>query len=493
MKRIGIWLRVSTEDQVKGESPEHHEERARAYARAKDWSVVEVYRLDAVSGKSVREHSEARRMLADVRRGHITGLVFSKLARLARNTRELLEFSDEFQKCGADLISLQESIDTSTAAGRLFYTIIGAVAQWEREETSERVAASVPVRARLGKPVGGAAVYGYRWLDGKLVPHPEEAPVRRLIYELFREHKRKRTVASLLNARGYRTREGGQWGPTSVGRLIQDPTAKGLRVANRCKSLGDGCSWMLKPESEWVKVPVEPIVPEELWNECNGIAAETGGKYKQHRGRKPVYLFAGVLHCGTCADGRRKLYRQTGWDKYRCYRCGTKIAEDDLEAIFLEQLSGFLLSEQRVDAMLAETVEEGLRRQALAEGLGKDRRELARKADALVELYQEGAIDVEEFKRRHAPSLARLREIEAELSRIEREALTLEADANAKRRALADGVRLRDEWPRMTFEQKRRILESLVERITISGEQVEFDLNYIPGTMAVNSDRTDRD
>ena len=143
--------------------------------------------------------------------------------------------------------------------------------------------------------------------------------------------------------------------------------------------------------------------------------------------------------------------------------------------------------------MLAETVEEGLRRQALAEGLGKDRRELARKADALVELYQEGAIDVEEFKRRHAPSLARLREIEAELSRIEREALTLEADANAKRRALADGVRLRDEWPRMTFEQKRRILESLVERITISGEQVEFDLNYIPGTMAVNSDRTDRD
>ena len=107
-KRIGIWLRVSTEEQVEGESPRHHEERARAFAKAKNWRVVEVYRLDAVSGRSVRDHPEAHRMLEDVARGHIEALVFSKLARLARNTRELLEFSDEFQEHGADLISLQE-------------------------------------------------------------------------------------------------------------------------------------------------------------------------------------------------------------------------------------------------------------------------------------------------------------------------------------------------------------------------------------------------
>ena len=48
-KTVGIWIRVSTEDQVKGESPEHHEQRGRGYAQAKGWRVVEVYRLDAVS------------------------------------------------------------------------------------------------------------------------------------------------------------------------------------------------------------------------------------------------------------------------------------------------------------------------------------------------------------------------------------------------------------------------------------------------------------
>src|SRR3954453_15270201 len=94
LKSVGIWVRVSTEDQVRGESPEHHEKRARAYAEAKGWKVVELYRLEAVSGKAVMAHPEAQRMLADVRSGRIAALVFSKLARLARNTRELLEFAE---------------------------------------------------------------------------------------------------------------------------------------------------------------------------------------------------------------------------------------------------------------------------------------------------------------------------------------------------------------------------------------------------------------
>lgn len=88
-KRVGIWLRVPTEDQVKGASLEVRERRARSYAEAKGWEVMEVYRLEAVSGKSVSGHEEAKRMLVDVRRGHITGLIFSKLARLSRNNREL--------------------------------------------------------------------------------------------------------------------------------------------------------------------------------------------------------------------------------------------------------------------------------------------------------------------------------------------------------------------------------------------------------------------
>ena len=345
-KIVGIWIRVSTEDQARGESPAHHLERARAYAAAKGWTVKEIYDLAGVSGKTVKEHAEAKRMLADIKRGHITGLIFSKLARLARNTKELLEFADRFSEAQADLISLQETIDTSTPAGRLFFTMIAAMAQWEREEIADRVKASVAVRAKLGKSINGRAPCGYEWKDRKLVPHPEEAPVRRKAFELFLQHRRKGTVAKHLNAAGYRTRDGVPWRDMQVTRVLVDTSAKGIYYLNRGRKHGNWKS-VAKPESEWGQVECEPIVPVSLWNQVNQIIEEQLKSWKRP-GKLPTQVFGNLAHC-RCGH---KMYVRNNSPKYVCRNCQNKIPIVDLEGIFHEELQAFFATPERIVAHL---------------------------------------------------------------------------------------------------------------------------------------------
>lgn len=474
MKPVGIWVRVSTEDQVRGESPEHHERRARLYAEAKGWDVRELYRLEAVSGKAVMAHPEAKRMLADVRSGRISGLIFSKLARLARNTKELLEFSDIFREHGADLISLQESIDTSTPAGRLFYTMIAAMAQWEREEIADRVAASVPIRAKLGKPIGGQAPFGYRWDDGKLVPDPKEAPVRNLMYELFLEHKRKKTVARLLNDRGYRTRNGSKFTDTTVERLIRDTTAKGLRRANYTKSTGVKKGWKLKPESEWVESAIPAIVSEDRWNACNALL-EDRKRNGVRPARKAVHLFAGLAYC-ACGE---KMYVPSNTPKYVCYKCRNKIPVLDLEGVFHEQLKTFFFSPDEVMAHFEQADAALKEKQGLISLLQTERAKLVASSERIFELYLAGEIAKEGFGARQAPLENRIKEIDQELPRLKAEVDILKIGHLSQEEIVSEARDLYSRWSSLPPEERRRIVESITEKVVVADGEVDIHLLYL--------------
>jgi site-specific DNA recombinase len=479
-KAVGIWIRVSTEDQVKGESPEHHEKRAQGYADAKGWYVAQVYRLDAVSGKAVIAHPEAQQMIADIRSGRITGLVFSKLARLARNTKELLEFADIFRAANADLVSLQEAIDTSTAAGRLFFTMIAAMAEWEREEIADRVRASVPIRAQLGKPTGGQPPFGYHWHEKKLQPHPDEAPIRLLVHELFLEHRRKKTTARILNERGYRTRNGSQFTDTTIDRLLRDTTAKGVHRANYTRAPELGKAWELKPESDWVLREVEPIVSEELWDRCVAILDAQKQGHVRRPTRKTVHLFAGYAHC-ECGGAMHVPSRQA---KYVCTDCHHKIPISDLEAVYEGQLSGYLLAPTEIAAHFAAAKEAMREKAVLIERAAAELKKVEAEEDELFRLYHQGAVPIDDFGRRHRPLSERRAQLADELPRLEASLDVLRTASVAQEVGLEDARDLSTRWPSMEVEARRQVVETITSRIIVGKEDIEIVLQLPFGTDA---------
>ena len=475
---VGIWIRVSTDDQAKGDSPEHHLERAKLYAKAKDFEVREVYDLAGVSGKSVKEHPEAKRMLADVKRGHIKGLVFSKLARFARNTKELLEFADHFQQHNAALVSLDESIDTSTPAGRLFYTVIAAMAQWEREEIGARVRSSIGIRAKLGKPISGACPYGFMWKDKKLVQNPIEAAIRREAFELFLKLRRKGAVARELNKRGYRTRQGAQWLDSYVTRVLEDASAKGVYVQNRTKRVGNWKSEP-KPESEWGTIEVEPIVSESMWNEVNRIVEEQR-KAMTKPARRPKHIFAGKLRC-KCGLA---MYVLSATPKYFCEKCRTRIPIVDMEAIFLEQLKHFFADPERIAGHIRKANDTVSEKEQLLAVHQAEAAKAKEKMNRTHQLYLDQAIDSAGFKELYTPQQERLRQLQEHALRVQSELDLCRINTLSSEAVVSEALDLQKRWPDLDLEEKRRVVESIVESIVVDNDtqEIEITLSCIPSS-----------
>ena len=473
-KEVGVWIRVSSDDQAKGESPQHHLERARATAAARGWKIKEVYDLAGVSGKSVKEHPECKRMMADIKRGHITGLIFSKLARLARNTKELLDFSDYFQEQKADLISISETIDTSTPAGRLFFTIIAAMATWEREEIGARQKESIIVRAKLGKTINGSAPYGYQWKDRKLVFNEDEAPIRRKAYEMFLQYRRKGTVAKLLNAGGYRTRNKTLFSDTQITRILTCPSAKGLYYFNRIRKTG---SWAgtEKPEEEWGKVECQPIVSEALWSQVNKIIEESIKQWKKP-GKVPVNPFGNRIWC----DCGGKMYERKNTGKFHCRACNRKVLVEDFEQLMREELHQFYGSPQQVAVRLSDAKTNLEQSEAALAALQRQIQKVRDEMNQTHKLYLEGQITPQGFGQFYKPAEERLNQMLGGLPKLEADVNRLKVSRISVEEVVHEARALYKEWPKMDAERKRPIVEMVFEKISVGEGKIAITYSGLP-------------
>jgi len=490
--KIGIWIRVSTKEQKDGDSPETHRQIALDYCKRRDWPVEEIYDLSGVSGKSVLGHPEAKRMMADVQMGKIKGLVFTKIARLARNTRELLEISDYFQRHEAVLVSISEEIDPTTSTGRLFYSMMASMAQWEREEIASRVAASVPIRARMGKSTGGVGPFGYHWVDKKLVPHDDEALVVRRAFEIFCETKKFLTSCAKLNLEGFRARKS-EWRTTTLKRMLTEQAYIGKRRANYSKSLGDGKSWKIKPKDEWVFTDVEPIISKDVWDATQLIIAGRNVKYPSRVPKEGKYIYSGLIICGLCHG---KMYVQPyggmASPRYVCKKCKNKIDENIITTYFKDGLEKMTTVPEfgKTNNREDDISDKGKRLQLMKKELSA----LRGKIDQILDMKFERTIDETGFQDRYVPLSKRRDQIGDEIPRLEEAIATAKSISENRVYLINAAKKLSDQWEILDEDEKGKMAKDLIQKVEVGDMTLEFTLYYLPEFSKLgNDDRTGRD
>jgi site-specific DNA recombinase len=310
-----VYVRVSTDEQAReGFSLAAQEERCRQFAQSQGWTVDEVYRDDGYSAKDLNRPA-IQRMIRDVKTKKFDVLIVYRLDRLVRSVIDLHYLLNIFDKFGVKFKSVTEVFDTTTAMGRFFITLVGAMSQWERENLSERVRMGMERGFLEGNRYGNIP-FGYREENGKLVIDPNEAAIVRWIFEQY-EHHGMHYIAHKLNDQGIKTRQGFKWGDQQVRYVLTNPVYIGhLRLRGQAQK-------ELVLESQH-----EPIISEELFYDTQKRIKER----REAQSAKAItsdYPFSGVLVCGRCGSpmvgAKQKMRSKSGGLLYY-YRCNGRLA-----------------------------------------------------------------------------------------------------------------------------------------------------------------------
>ncbi len=204
--RAAGYVRVSTEEQAKeGVSLAHQRAKILAYVQLHDLNLSDFCCDEGISAKTLDGRKGAQDLLRLARDGDIDAIVVYKLDRLFRNAREALDIATELNGLGVALHSVTEKIDTQSAMGRFFFTIMAACAEMERNLISERTRDALRYKKANGQ-VYNHAPYGMNEEpDGELVENGEEQEVIRRM-RLERSCGRSlQQIADGLNAMGVPT------------------------------------------------------------------------------------------------------------------------------------------------------------------------------------------------------------------------------------------------------------------------------------------------
>ena len=508
--RVALYVRVSTQRQAQAQTVEQQVERLAGHARQQGWDVPpdQIVRDDGYSGASLRRPGLGR--LRDRAAARSLDLILITAPdRLARNYVHQVLLLEELQGHGCEVRFLDRPM-SQDPHDQLLLQIRGAVAEYERTLITERMR-----RGRQRKLEAGLMLpwtrppFGYR-VDpdrprnpaGVRVEEAEAAVVREMFAWYAEEAHSFCSLARLLERRGIRTSTGlKRWNLASIRALLTNPAYAGLVYGNRWHRRGtlerrsatapakhSAMSRVDAPREEWILVAeIPPLVSREQFDRVQARLV-SNRRFARRNNKAHPYLLRNLVSCGLCGlaclartAGRQRYYSCTGklpaLFSHRERKCPSRLSPAErLDELVWADLCDLLAHPEQVSQALARAhggqwLPQEL--QARQQGLRRGQVSLGQQLERLTDAYLAGVVPLDEYRRRRGDLERRQRQLEEQ----ERH-LVAQADRQKELAGLSNFIgefcrRVRQGLDQASFEQRRSLVELLIDRVIVTDGDVE--------------------
>jgi site-specific DNA recombinase len=509
VRRVGLVVRVSTDRQAM--NPEgslttqlqrlrQHIEYKRSVA-GEDWSEVAVYELKGISGKNSYRSAEFARLFAAIRSGAVNTILCTSLDRICRSVKDFLNFFEVLTEHAVEFVCLKQNYDTTTPQGKLFITIMMALAEFEREQTAERTRDSTAARAERGLWNGGRLL-GYD-LDqtnkGNLIPNPAEVDLVNFAFDSYLDCGSIAETTQRLNRRGYRTKAytsrrdvhhpGSEFNLTAVQYLLKNHAYVGKKEVNKSvRAQANGSRPYRLVDAVW-----PGIVDTDKFEQVQRLM--TANCRTNHNGARLVrhaYVLSGLLYCGRCESplearpGTGRLGVTYYYYVCRNKDCGFRVAAGELEDVVVGRIRELALDEDLLERIVSETDQRMSRQKptllARRRTLERNHAAVMRQADKLMGdwtgLQEDGGRafltdKLAELARRRAELESGLAEIDTALTAIEHARIT----TDEVRTALG---RFSEVYACLTPFEKKELMRLVLHRAEVGDRKIVLEIHAIP-------------
>lgn len=437
--RVTFYARVSTDKDEQLNSLENQVQYYTDLIQSKpNWTYVEGYVDEGISGTSTKKRDSFNRMIADAKAGRFDFIITKEISRFSRSTLDSIQYTQELLEHDVGVFFQNDNINTLDSDSEFRLVVMAGVAQDEVRKLSDRLKFGFRQAIKNGHVLGNDKLWGYDKKDCVLTINEEEAQIVRRIFDLYANQQIGiRRISQTLYDEGFTSRKGNAFNVLTIRHILCNPKYKGWYCANKSQTVDYRSKRKIfLDESEWVMYPdpsVPAIVSEELWDRANALYKRRSRQMMSHQSAAEFhnrYPYSGKIICEEHgASFHRQVLKSAKGEKEvwqcRVYRnrgraaCSApQLRTTELDQIMAQIFDQLTQNKQAiVDAVMKviQSVpdEHDYARDALR--IEEDLSSLHAKKDRLLEISMAEAITIEEFKRRNDGFNEQIKNLEQQL------------------------------------------------------------------------------